>query len=331
MKKQIPFINTQNNLTNKTRNFVSGFIVMLSLAGISTNSFGQCETTTAPIIDTNIDAVWSDATINSISYVAAGAAQSGFSAQWRSVYTSTHLYYLVEVTKPGTLYNQNGSTNWWKDDAVEIYIDGDHSGGTSYDGVNDFQYGFRYNDGTNVLAGINNPSNSTTGITYDLYTTSAGYNVEISIPWSTVKTTPVIGNQMGIEAAVDISNGSGRLAQMTTFSNNSQLFTNPSKFGSVTFANCVVTTGIETGDNKSSNAFATPNPFSNQTTLTLPSNDNYTLSIKDMQGKQVKEITNISGGKTIITSDGMETGLYLYSLANQVNGSVYNGRFVVSK
>ncbi len=314
---------------NKKTTSISGFIILISLFVLSNNSYAQCKLSSGPTIDQTIDALWANATPVAIATpLSPSSTPAGFSAQWRSVYTTTNIYFLIEVTKTGSLYNQNGAT-WWYDDAVEVYIDGNHSGGTVYDGSNDVQYGFRYNDGTTIQTGGSNPANSTTGVSYSFYTTAAGYNVEILIPWATINTTPTSGNAMGIEVAVDVSGGASRITQMLTYDATGQAFNNPSLFGTITLNNCV--TGILSGDSKNLSAFADPNPFSNQTQLTLPDNDNYTLTINSMQGKEVKIINNINNGKVVVSSDGMETGLYIYSLVNQDNGTIYNGKFVVNK
>ena len=195
-------------------------------------------TNTAPVIDKVIDAIWAFAPSKTISLGMNGVnPPAGFSAVWRSLYTSTNLYFLVEVTKNGTLYNQNG-TNWWQDDAVEIFIDGNNSKNNTFDGVNDFQFGFRYNDSINIQVGGTNPANSTIGISYNLYTTAVGYNVEVSIPWTTLKTTPTNENKIGLEVGVDVSSGAARLTQMTTFNNSGNSYLNPSLLGTVGLSQC---------------------------------------------------------------------------------------------
>lgn len=303
----------------------------LSLLGISLSSYSyaQCEISSgsAPTINTTIESIWSSATANAITLPLTGTSTpSGFSAQWKCLYTSTNLYYLFEVTKSGTLYNQNGAT-WWDDDGVEIYLDGDNSGGTSYDGVNDFQFGFRYNDGAIVKTGPSNPANSTTGITYSFYTTTEGYNVEISIPWSTLNVTPVSGNSFGVEAAVNVSGGT-RITQMSTYNDNGQSFNNPSLFGTVNLSSCTVA-GVLNGTLLQTSVMTTPNPFSNQTLLSFPSVDSYLLSIVNVNGKTVKEYSIVNDDKVFITGDGMENGIYYY-IAKNSSQKKYSGKIVVN-
>ena len=76
---------------------------------------------------------------------------SDLSASFRALYDDTNLYVLVDVTDDSLV---NDSLHWYDDDCVEIMIDGDYSRGASYDGVNDFELGFRWNDLT-ITAGAN--------------------------------------------------------------------------------------------------------------------------------------------------------------------------------
>ena len=105
-------------------------------------------TDTAPILDGIVDGIWGSANAYPISKPIVGAAvpASDLSATYRALYDSTNLYLLAEVTDQ-TLLNDSG-TSWYFDNSVEIFVNGDYSRSTTaYDGVNDFQFGVRYNDG----------------------------------------------------------------------------------------------------------------------------------------------------------------------------------------
>jgi hypothetical protein len=318
------------------KNFTPGKLFPLFLSAIlnlliTSYSHAQCEITSgAPTVNTTIESIWSSATIHPMTLpLPSTSTPSGFSAQWRCLYTSTTLYFLFEVTKTGSLYNQNGA-NWWEDDAVEIYLDGNNSKGTSYDGTNDFQFGFRYNDGAVVQTGGSNPANSTTGIVYNFYTTTAGYNVEISIPWSTLGVTATIGNSFGIEAGVDVSNGPDRITQMLTYDGTGHAYENPSLFGTVTLETCPIAPILNETTNKPS-LTVSPNPFSNQTLISLPAIDSYSLSIFNVTGETVKEYSILHDDKVSITSDGIENGIYYYSVKNIATNKVYGGKLVINR
>lgn len=189
---------------------------------------------TAPVIDQTIDAAWSIAPVKNISNVTIGSA-TNFNGKWRSMYDNNNLYLLAEVTDAAKM-NDSGAS-WWADDAVEIFIDGDNSKTATYDGVNDFQLGFRWNDNTIHVGG--NSVNRTTGISFNMYATTAGYNLEVAIPWSTIGITPGIGKPIGLEVEVDNDNNGGdRDAQIATFATGTTAFQDPRVFGTVYLTTC---------------------------------------------------------------------------------------------
>jgi hypothetical protein len=191
-------------------------------------------TTIAPAIDQNIEATWAKAPTANITKVSFGTMPSDFAgSRWRVMYTAAYLYILVEV-KDNNKFNDSG-VDWYQDDAIEIFIDGDNSKNTSYDGSNDFQVAFRYNDAT-VHAG--NGNIITSGISFAIQDVTGGYNLETRIPWSALNTTPAIGKSYGLEISVDDDdNGGTRDAQVSAFSTSGTSYLNPSTFGTVNGTN----------------------------------------------------------------------------------------------
>ncbi len=188
-----------------------------------------------PAIDGVEEMAWVVAEDNDLSRVVIGSVSSGsdLSVTWRGMWDSQNLYYLVKVTDE-SLVNDSGA-NWWDDDVVELYIDADNSKGSSYDGVNDFQFGFRVSDST-IHVGQNSV-NQTTGIVFALTPVTNGYNLEISIPWSTLGVSPGENMLIGTDIIVDDDdNGGGRDAQMTWHSDDTTAWQNPGKFGEARLA-----------------------------------------------------------------------------------------------
>jgi uncharacterized protein YjdB len=184
----------------------------------------------SPVIDQNIEAAWASAPATNINNVVLGSRPPDYAGKWRALYDNNNLYLLVEVND-ATRINDSGP-NWWEDDVVEVFIDGNNSKGTTYDGANDFQFGFRWNDNT-VHTGGNSIAN-TTGINFRMYATGSGYTAEIAIPWTTIGATPAVGKAIGLDVQIDDDdNGGARDAQTTTFATNTTAFQNPSVFGTV--------------------------------------------------------------------------------------------------
>jgi hypothetical protein len=190
-------------------------------------------TSTAPVIDDAIDAAWDKCPITSIDKTVIGTPPGAYFGKWRAMYDAANLYVLVEVGD--STKRNDGGADWYNDDAVELLLDGDNNKGGAYDGKNDFQLGFRWND-TTVHTGQNSVQNIT-GIVFKMYATTVGYNLEASIPWTTIGVQPAIGNKLGFDVAVDGDESGTRSYQVTTFS-NSDAWSTTAHFGSVYITTC---------------------------------------------------------------------------------------------
>ncbi|MFO8007047.1 MAG: sugar-binding protein, partial [Candidatus Brocadiia bacterium] len=181
----------------------------------------------APTIDGSADSVWADANAYTIANSLSGeSGGSDLGGTWSALWDSDNLYFLIEVTDETQV---NDSADAWDDDSIELYLDGDNSKGTSYDGVNDFQWVFRWNDGT-VHVGTNSV-NDTTGIVFDMVSVTGGYNCEISIPWTTIGATPSEGLLIGTDVHVnDDDDGGARDGKMAWFATADSSWTDPSTF-----------------------------------------------------------------------------------------------------
>ncbi|MBT1690595.1 sugar-binding protein [Dawidia soli] len=271
-------------------------------------------TGTAPAINQTIEAAWSAAPIRNIANTILGGTPGDYSGRWRALYNSTNLYFLVEVND-ATRMNDSGG-NWWEDDVVEIFIDGNNSKGTSYDGANDFQLGFRWND-TAVKAGGNSVTN-TAGINFAMYAAGAGYVLEVAIPWSTIGVTPALGNTIGLDVQVDDDdNGGTRDAQMASFATNTTAWQNPSVFGTVYLTSC----GGPVNQPPVANAGTDKTLAAGTTTTTLPG------SGSDPEGGAITySWTQVSGPAATLTNTTSATA----TASGLANGSTYVFQLTVS-
>lgn len=192
-------------------------------------------TNVAISIDQNIDDAWSNAPSKSIAIATIGSAPNDFFGQWRAMYDENNLYVLVESSAENL--NNDSGDEWWNDDVIEIFIDGDNSKGTSYDGLNDFQYAFRWDDPV-IKIGQNSVS-KITGVNFSMYATTIGYNLEVAIPWGTIGVTPQLGAQIGFDVVIDgDTNGGSRDYQVSSFATTDMAWADPSLFGSVYLTAC---------------------------------------------------------------------------------------------
>jgi beta-glucanase (GH16 family) len=286
------------------------------------------QTHTAVPIDDQIETQWFNTPAMAINNVTVGARTPDFQAQWKAMYDEVNLYLLVEVND-NTLINDSGA-GWYMDDVVEVFIDADNSSGGVYDGINDFQFGFRWDDATIKLG--NNSVNNASGIDFLLYETAVGYNLEASFPWTTLGVSTASISMIGFDVAVDDDdNGGDRECAVASIFTADDAWHNPSVLGNVPL---VTTTGIDDGPDQHliPERLALlpnyPNPFNPETTIryTLPAPAQITVDIYDVSGIWVKTLiqgqhpagthSTIWDG-TDATGKARSSGVYLCRLTSQ--------------
>ncbi len=153
-------------------------------------------------IDGNLnESSWDIAT--DVSNVVIGTANN--TVKFGVLWDSTYLYVGMTVLDD-TLHND--STYAHEDDSVEIYIDGDHNHGTTYDSY-DRQFIKGWNDST-----LFEQHGETTGVLHGWAPISGGYSIELAIPWSNLGITPTTGMTLGFSVGYnDDDNGEGREGQ----------------------------------------------------------------------------------------------------------------------
>lgn len=187
----------------------------------------------APEIDGNVDDIWSVSPLHVIRNVTIGdvSGASDLSGSWKGLYDPDYLYLLVDVTDD-MLVDDSGPADPWMDDMVEVFIDADFSQQTSYDGVNDFHFGFPWND-TTVYTGPNSVAD-TTGITFQIVATATGYRLEAAIPWATLGVFPVSGDAIGFDVQIaDDDDGGVRDGKLAWYATSEISYQNPSAFARV--------------------------------------------------------------------------------------------------
>jgi hypothetical protein len=242
-------------------------------------------TTSAPVIDGSVDAIWSAAPANIISKTISGTIQTG--STWQAMYDATNLYILVQV-KDANL--SNVGTNVYDQDGTEIFIAGNNSTAGAYT-ANDHQYRFNWNVAA-TTANISGNTGSTTGITYAIPTSTGGYTLEVSIPWTTIGGTgPSNGKLIGFDINInDQQNNSGtREATAGWNGTNTDDFQNTAHFGTVTL--CVpppVISIAATANGRVGTAFT------------------YTTVASNIPASYA--VTNLPAGLTVNTSTGVISG-----------------------
>lgn len=163
-------------------------------------------TTTAPVLDGELDDVWDAATpvtfqIGDAMQALGVQADYGFDAsvQFRSLHTASAIYFVFDVTDDVLIHD---SADRADDDAVELYIDAAGDGTGAYG--ND--------DHWLVIDSIG--KFSSLGPTHmDIRTaemdTETGYRLEVAIDRASLNATPVDGGSIGFDVALVDDDGLG--------------------------------------------------------------------------------------------------------------------------
>jgi endoglucanase len=197
----------------------------------------------------------------------------------------------------------------WQDDAIEIYIDGNHNRGTSYDAY-DRQIVKGYNAASIWVNG-----NQTTGILHAWAAIAGGYSVEVAIPWANLGITPSSGAVIGFDIANDDDdNGVDREGQKM-WAGTVNNWTDTSAFGDLTLVGTggtqdtiwvddqVPTGGSASADGGDSWTWITSNPTPQHGTKAHQSNI--------AAGEHQHFFTGATATLPVVTGDKMYSYIYI--------------------
>ena len=150
-----------------------------------------------------------------------------YAVLWDSLY----LYVAVKVIDANKF---NDSANPWDDDALEIYVDAENNGGTSY-GANDRQFMKEWNSSS-----VWEKTNKTSGLTHAWSNITGGYAIEMRIAWSNMAiVNPAPGFRIGFDIASDDDDNGGARESQVMWAGDSNNWQYPQNFGDLV----LVTTG----------------------------------------------------------------------------------------
>lgn len=143
-------------------------------------------------------------------------------------WNSTYLYVGIKVTD-ANLYNESVTNS--DDDAVELFIDAENNGGTSY-GINDRQFIKEWNS-----TAIWEKAGKTTGVLHAWKAITGGYTIELAVPWSSVAiASPAAGLIIGFDIGNDDDDNGGARNHQAMWAGNSDNYRYPSGFGDLKLA-----------------------------------------------------------------------------------------------
>ncbi len=213
------------------------------------SEFYARQTTTAPVIDGNIDTLWSAAPAYDIENTVVGSTsgQSDLSASWKALWDNNYLYLLIDVTDDQLQAALDPSGYWWEDDCIELFFDMAADGyehmydpDSHYD-MDDFQFGLRWNDPGNVHVGIHPGNPDTAGFQFHMISTGSGYRVEAALAWSGMNVTPTAGQVIGFDVGVDDDDTGFRESQTMWNCHDEFAFQYPNRFGRIELSGSTAT------------------------------------------------------------------------------------------
>lgn len=220
------------------------FWLTLLSALISLPLFGQIsvpQLTNAVTIDGTIGAgEWSDASVvnafNNTPVSGVSGGTSDISGNFQLKWDPSNLYLLYQITDDArqidSSNNDPGNLNSFEDDSIELYFDVNNSNAGSLTLIDqNYQYRFGLENNELETGPLDAPQSGISFVHTDIGTS---YQMEISIPWSTLGFTATLGNSLGFDAALnDDDDGGARDAQLFWNAINESAFNDASQWGDI--------------------------------------------------------------------------------------------------
>jgi len=269
-----------------------------------TTILGVPNTITVPVIDGNIDPVWSQVAGQDVEKLIVGSVSNSndLSGAFRLMWDDNNLYILGEITDDNRI---NDSEDQFQDDAIEIAFDFGNDKRTTF-GNDDVLYTFGWND--NVIGSV--PANySKQGIVFSIIGTNNGYNFEAGFPWSTLGGNASEDQLHGFDFQInDDDNGQNRDGKLSWNAAEDEVWRNPSFMGTIRLEDILVAINGEEGFESVSTY---PNPFTD--VLFIEGVDQADYSFVDLSGRTVQ--TGSTNGEI---KANFESGVYNLILKSDI-------------
>jgi hypothetical protein len=253
---------------------------------------------------------------------------------FRIMWDDDNLYYFIQVWDDTLIQDSDEGTRF-ADDSIDLYWDPDDSKQESYDGVNDLQINFVY-DETNVLkspvvvtlaAGTLNDKDLS-AIEQAGKITEKGFNAEIKVPFATLDLPATEGYVFGFELDYnDDDDGGDRDTKCKTGGQVDETWQNPSYMTCAILAKTYPVVPVSVEDNTNTTTpsdFALqqnyPNPFNPVTMISyqIPMTSDVELSIFNQLGQKVATLVSGVQSAGVHTVDfdasNLTTGVYFYRI-----------------
>lgn len=297
------------------------------------------QATTPPVIDGEIDEVWSSAQVITLESVASPPApdnEADLSGTLSLLWDADNIYGLFQVQDDDLQQDSGGDT--WQDDGVEFYIDALNE--KEFEGYDDNDAQFTMNWNSDVFTGGH--GGRTTGASYVVVDVDGGYNLEFVIPWAGFEFTPSVGSVIGTEAMInDDDGGDTRDHKLAWYAlpGVDNAFQHAHLFGSAVLVEELTTAAEPEPGVPGSFSIESvyPNPFNPTTTavLSLRQVGEYSVRVYDLLGRLVQEQTlnaTTPGQVAVpITLVDQASGIYMIAVEHEATSARATARVTLVK
>lgn len=250
---------------------------------------------------------------------------------WGSRWDMNNVYFGVHVVD-ATVVPVLG--NPWDNDAIEYYINGNHSRDGAYNKNFDVQlvqdaYENSFSDDSLwKSAGV-----PITDYSAKWKTTSDGYSVELRLGWDNFKFLPGQGRSIGFSLGNDDNNGGATRSGQSVWYGTASNWSNPADLGDLQLKDGPFFFNVGDIVDYSDQIVLFPNPATGNVYLRMVSNTfkgNVTLHVSDITGRTViNELYNIESNNMIIMDASLfRSGIYFVNIIGQ-NGERATKKLII--
>jgi len=306
------------------------------------------------LIDGEMDPGWDDALTVVTNYTLPQAAsdQHGLRTPddgqvvWKTMWNMDYLFFHFHIIDDTLMKSSKANAAGWESDVLEIWLDGDNSKKTAYDGINDNGFSFAFNpDTASGMSGAghwNNgkiPAFDMTRIRQFSKIVDGGLILELALPIDPLGIEPGDGSSIGIEVDYnDNDGGTTRNTKIKTYSGVDDSWTDPSVMGTAVLTG----SGVQSGAGAAAgapHAFGLsqnyPNPFNPFTKIdySVPAPGPVKLAVYNILGREVAVLINEAkpAGTHTVNFDASRLTSGIYICRIETAGKVQSKKLTLLK
>lgn len=271
-------------------------------------------TATAPVIDGDI----SDYALDYASdLVVVGTAANNNTVTWGAKWDANNIYIAAQVVDAVV----EGAGNPWDNDAIEMYIDGNHDEDGAYDGAFDTQlimdFASNQNEEGVDQLWVKADGYPATDFSSKWLATSNGYAIEVRLNTAEFGFSPASGRSIGFSIGNNDSDGGVGRDYQTAWVGTGDNWNNTAILGDLEMTGGFITKVNTTSVANSVNLF--PNPTTGDVTVRFNDAFTGTITVTNIAGQVVKVQTANGITEGIIELSNLSAGMYMVKVEG--NGS----------